>query len=136
MYWHTYLHTMLAEGYAYAGDVSRSAQTAARALDLARTRREPGFEAWSHCLLGAAASGEHLERETAERSYRAALTLAEPLRLRPLVARCHLGLGQVFRRTGKRQQAEEHLATATAMFQEMDMRFWLTHAEAEMRALA
>jgi tetratricopeptide (TPR) repeat protein len=136
MYWHTNLLAMLAEGYLLAGDVDRSGQTAARALDLARTRREPGFEAWSHCLLGAAASGERLEPETAERSYRAALTLAEPLRLRPLVARCHLGLGQLFRRTGKRQQAEEHLSTASAMFREMDMTFWLTQAEAEMRGLA
>ena len=37
------------------------------------------------------------------------------------------------RRTGKREQAREHLATATTMYREMDMRFWLEKAEAEMR---
>jgi hypothetical protein len=39
-------------------------------------------------------------------------------------------------RTGKREHAREHLATAIAMYREMDMRFWLEKAEAEMRALA
>jgi hypothetical protein len=129
------MQILLAEGYALAGNVSRSAQTAAHALDLARTRREPGFEAWAHCLLGATAASEHVEPETAERSYRAALTLAEPLRLRPLVARCHLGLGKLSLRTGKQQEAHEHLTTATAMFREMDMPFWLEQAEAEQRGV-
>ena len=58
------------------------------------------------------------------------------LGMRPLVARCHAGLAKLYRRTGKRQQAEGHLATATAMLREMAMRSWLTRAEAEMRALA
>ena len=50
--------------------------------------------------------------------------------MRPLVAHCHLGLGKLYRRTGKREQAQEHLATATTMYREMDMRFWLEQAEA------
>ncbi len=44
---------------------------------------------------------------------------------------CHLGFGNLYRLTGKRQQAAEHLATAGAMDREMDMRFWLGPAEAE-----
>ena len=51
--------------------------------------------------------------------------------MRPLVAHCHLGLGKLYRRTGKRQEAQEHLATATTMYREMDMPFWLERAEAE-----
>jgi hypothetical protein len=43
--------------------------------------------------------------------------------MRPLVAHCHLGLGKLNRRTGKREQAREHLTTATTMYREMDMRF-------------
>ena len=53
------------------------------------------------------------------------------LGMRPLVAHCHLGLGKLYRRTGKREQAQEHLTTATTMYREMDMRFWLEQAEAE-----
>jgi len=45
----------------------------------------------------------------------------------------HLGLGKLCRRTGNGQQAQEHLTTATAMYREMDMRFWLPQAEAELR---
>ena len=56
--------------------------------------------------------------------------------MRPLVAHCHLGLGQLYRRTGKRQEAQGHLTTATTMYREMDMRFWLEQAEAEMRELS
>jgi hypothetical protein len=65
-----------------------------------------------------------------------AFALAEELEMRPLVAHCHLGLGKLYRRTGDHQQALEHLTTATTMYREMDMRFWLEQAEAEMRALA
>ena len=39
--------------------------------------------------------------------------------MRPLVAHCHLGLGKLYRRTGKREQAQEHLTTATTMYREM-----------------
>jgi len=55
--------------------------------------------------------------------------LAEMLRMRPLVAHCHLGLGKLDERTGKREQAHEHLTTATTMYREMEMRFWLEQAE-------
>jgi len=37
---------------------------------------------------------------------------------------------------GKRDQAQEHLTTAIAMYREMDMRFWPEQAEAEMKELA
>ena len=54
--------------------------------------------------------------------------------MRPLVAHCHLGFGKLYRRTGQHAQAQEHLTTATTMYREMDMRFYLEQAEAEMGA--
>jgi hypothetical protein len=33
-------------------------------------------------------------------------------------------MGILHRRTGNQARAEDHLTTATAMFREMDMRFW------------
>jgi hypothetical protein len=54
--------------------------------------------------------------------------------MRRLVAHCHLGLGTLYQRTGKRQQAGEHLTTATTMYREMEMGFWLEKADAEMGA--
>ena len=56
--------------------------------------------------------------------------------MRPLVAHCHLGLGKLYRRTDKRKRAREHLTTATTLYREMGMAYWLEQAEAEMRELA
>ena len=72
--------------------------------------RHPGFAAHALHLLGDIAA--HPDRFDAERSdshYRQALALAEPRGMRPLVAHCHLGLGKLYRRTGKQQEAHEHL---------------------------
>ena len=52
----------------------------------------------------------------------------------PSSPHCHLGLGKLYRRTGQREQAHEHLTTATTMYREMGMTYWLEQAEAEMRA--
>jgi hypothetical protein len=53
--------------------------------------------------------------------------------MRPLVAHCRLGLGKLYRRVGHREQAQEHLATATTMYREMGMTYWLEQAEAELK---
>ena len=58
------------------------------------------------------------------------MALAELRGMRPLVAHCHLGLGKLSRRTGKREQAHEHLAIATTIYREMGMTYWLEKAEA------
>jgi|SRR5262252_10398818 len=55
--------------------------------------------------------------------------------LRPLIAHCHLGLGKLYRRTGMREQAQEHLITATTLYREMGMTYWLEKSESEMAGL-
>jgi class 3 adenylate cyclase/tetratricopeptide (TPR) repeat protein len=92
----------------------------------------PGFAAHAQHLLGDIATHpDRFDDEGCEVHYHQALALAEPRGMRPLVAHCHLGLG-LYRRTGKRQEAEEHLTTATTMYREMDMRFYLEQAEGAM----
>ncbi|HEV8675861.1 MAG TPA: ATP-binding protein [Methylomirabilota bacterium] len=96
--------------------------------------RHPGFAAHARHLLGDIATHpDQFEAERGKAHYREALALAEPRGMRPLVAHCHLGLGKLSRRVGKGEQAHGHLATGTTMYREMDMRFWLEKAEAEMR---
>ena len=73
--------------------------------------------------------------EDGEVHYQKSLALAEPRGMRPLVAHCHLGLGKVCQRTGRAEQAREHVITATAMYREMDMRFYLEQAEANALTL-
>ena len=70
--------------------------------------------------------------EAGEAWCREGLALAEELGMRPLVAHCHLGLGKLYRRTGKQDQAREHLTSATTMYREMDMGFWLQKAVVEL----
>jgi len=76
---------------------------------------------------------ESVDFTAAATSLERGLVLAMELGLRPEIAHCHLGLSRLYRRTGQREQAQEHLTTATTMFREMDMPFWLEQAEAEMR---
>jgi hypothetical protein len=54
--------------------------------------------------------------------------------LRPLQAHCHLGLGKLYRRIGRPDQARAELATAVVMLREMEMAFWLPEAERELAA--
>ncbi len=96
-----------------------------------------GFAAYAQHLLGDIATHpDRFDAERGEAHYGQALALAAPSGMRPLVAHCHLALGKLYRRTGKRQDAQGYLATAASMYGEMGMQFWLEPAEAEMRELA
>jgi hypothetical protein len=64
--------------------------------------------------------------------YRQALALAEALGMRPLVAHCHYGLGQLYHQTGRAEQACAALTTALDLYRAMDMTFWLPQAEAAL----
>jgi len=110
-----------------AGRIDEAASHAREALALTRRLGARGIEAHALCLAGDVASTGGAE--DALGYYREALALADEVGMRPLVAHCHLGLGKLYRRTRKPEQAHEHLSTATAMYREMDMRFWLEQAE-------
>jgi tetratricopeptide (TPR) repeat protein len=120
--------------YLSAGRIDEAASHAREALALTRRLGARASEAHALCLAGDVASTGGAE--DAKGYYREALALGQDLGMRPLVAHCHFGLGKLDRRTGKREQAREHLTTATTMYREMDMRFWLEQAETEMTELA
>ena len=125
------------EAYLLAGRTAEAAGQAQRALDLAREKGQRAFEADAlHAGGDVASRSEPFAAAVAEQQYRAALSLANELGMRPLVAHCHLGLGKLYRRTGKRQEAQEHLATATTMYRDMEMPFWLEQAEEERKVSA
>jgi hypothetical protein len=62
------------------------------------------------------------------------LVLTQELELRPLQARCHLGLGKLHRRAGRPDEARAELQTAVAMLRGMGMTFWVPEAERELTA--
>jgi tetratricopeptide (TPR) repeat protein len=127
--------TWLCESYVHLGNQDAAKRLTSEALDLARDRGQRGVQALCH-RLEAERTMRHdpFDSDVPEREYREALTLATDLGMRPLVAHCHLGLGKLYRRTGKRREAQDHLTTATTMYREMDMRFWLPQADEELKA--
>ena len=125
----------LGRGCLLLGRLDEARSLGARAIE--SSPDHPGFAAHALHLVGDLASHpDQFDAESGEAHYRDALALAEPRGMRPLVAHCHLGLGKLSGRMGRREQAREHLTTATSMYREMDMRYWLEQAEAEMRELA
>jgi tetratricopeptide (TPR) repeat protein len=125
----------LAEAYALDQRFGDASEQAHHALSLAQAHEERGHEARVRRLLGEIDSqrGRVPEARAAEDHYRGALALATELGMRPLIAHCHLGLGKLSRRTGRHEQAREHLGTAATMYSDMAMASWLEQAEAEMR---
>jgi len=128
--------TLLGEGFLTTGDALRAAEIGERALELARAHGERGHEAFALLLLGdVAAVQEPPQLTTASERYATAISIADELGLRPLLARAHLGLGQLHRRGGQVLEAEAHLATAVVLFSDLGMRAWLDRTEPELRAL-
>jgi len=126
----------LAAVYAMTGRFRDAAALCRRVRELSRKVGDTWSEARSLRLLAEVAEhGVNLESFEVEESLRAALLLAEQNALRPLVAHCHLGLGKLYGRTGKREPAQEHLTTATAMYREMGMTYWLEKAALEIGEL-
>ena len=136
MYGHSLVVATLAEAHLRASQLDEANGAVRQALELARQHRQRGWEARKLKLCGEiAAHPDCPDGVTADAHYSAALTLGLELGMRPLVSQCHLGLGKLYRRIGKRERAQKHLATATTMYREMDMDFWLTKAERQATAL-
>ncbi len=114
----------------FPGRTDEALQTGHLAVDLAHRHGLLGYEVWALYLLGGIYARIHGQRDAVPLLSQA-LPLAEGRGMRPVAAHCHLGLSKLYRRIGQREQAQEHLTTATAMFREMDMAFWLEKAEAE-----
>ena len=120
----------LGEAYLLADQLDDARDCADRAVMLARRRGERGYEAWALRLLGDVITHHaHPDAATAAAHYDAALSQASELEMRPLMAHCHRGLGRLYRRAGNPARASEHMTTATAMYREMGMTYWLETLE-------
>ena len=123
----------LIEAYVLACRLEEAQALAGRTQALARTHQERGHQAYALRLLGEiAAHGKSLQVEQAESSYQQALSLAGALGMRPLQAHCHRGLGTLYAATNQREQSRTALSTASALYRDMDMTFWLPQTEAAL----
>jgi len=121
----------LAEAYLLAERPDEAATLAARALALARERKERGYEAWGLRLTAAiAASGPR--RETALPPYRATVELAAELGMRPLLAIASLECGVLCQQLGTMERGRVEISAAAELFQDMEMRRWRERARAAL----
>jgi tetratricopeptide (TPR) repeat protein len=96
--------------FAQACDPDRALASGQRALEFSQARQERGHAAYALWLLGeVTAQRQPPEIAQATTHYQQALTLAEELGMRPLMAPCHLGLGTLYRRLGRAQLARAAL---------------------------
>jgi class 3 adenylate cyclase/tetratricopeptide (TPR) repeat protein len=120
---YTWLYLYLAAGEAYltAGRHEDARTYVEQAEALARLN---GEQAHLACVLKLRGDLEAALRDDdaparAERSYGDALALADSRGMRPLAAHCHLGLGKIFARCGRREEATDHLSRAGGLFREL-----------------
>ena len=135
--YHSRLSLWLGEALLRADRPTDARAQAERGLVLTRERGERGLEAYALWLLAEVEScGPAPGEESGESRYREALVLGEARGMRPLAAHCHAGLAKLYRRIGKQDLAHQHLATATTMYRDMDMRFALGQVEVDMSGVA
>jgi tetratricopeptide (TPR) repeat protein len=123
----------LSEAYLAAGQRAEACASAEHALTFAQTSKSRGLEAYARRLLGDIAM--HTDSPNVEQAatyYQQALALAEALGMRPLQAHCHRALGDLRRQGDQPEQARVAWSTAIEMYQDMEMTFWLSQAEAAL----
>jgi predicted ATPase len=125
------LHVLwLGEACSRGGQYKEAMEAAGRALELSRQFNHRVFEGWALRLLGEIElQSEPPQLATAEEHLRQALALGQKLGMRPLVARCHADLATLHRRCDRGAEADQHLQTATEMYREMGMKYWLEQLE-------
>jgi class 3 adenylate cyclase/tetratricopeptide (TPR) repeat protein len=123
----------LSEVCRLAGHGAEAWQYARQALDVARQQKARGGEAVALHQLGVVhAHANPSDVMQAESYYQQALALADELGMRPLQAHCHRGLGTLYAKSGRPEQARAELSTAIDLYRAMEMTFWLPEAEAAL----
>ena len=128
--------TWLAEAQLIAGEIKPAWEIAEKAFELSRHHGEKGQMVWTLQLLGEIATKTDPPDITgAEGRYIEAMAMAEELGMLPAVAQCHLGLGELGRRTGQGDAGAEHLSRAITLFRQMNMSEFANRAERGRRGL-
>jgi len=125
--------TALAEAYRLKGETKKAIQNAADALSISRQNGEQGFAAWAlYYMAQIQSDGDSGQIQKAMQSYRQAKEQAAELGMRPLLAHCHMGLGQAYIKRGLSEEARSELVAAIELYRSMDMDFWQPKAESAL----
>jgi class 3 adenylate cyclase/tetratricopeptide (TPR) repeat protein len=122
-----------AEAYLLVGRAADALPLAQRGVDISKAVKGRGVAGWALRLMGevAAAQTPPLVGE-AEAAYHESLSMAQEMGMRPLEARCRLGLGSLYGRIGRGDEARAEIERARALFRDLGMQAWLTSAESEL----
>jgi tetratricopeptide (TPR) repeat protein len=121
---------VLGAAYTLAGRVADAVSLLTQAMEQTIAMERVGPKANCSLSLGEA----QMQAGRLEEAH--ALALAEELGMHPLTAHCHLSLGVLYQRVGKREPAQAALSTAIELLRAMEMIFWLPRAEAALAKVA
>ena len=118
----------LAEAYSHDARWPDAAAAAARALETARSQGERGHEAWARFAQAEIERAKGVPAARVAPAYGLALEIAETCAMRPLAARCQLGLALAATADPDSQPNHAARQAAQELFQSMGMQHWLGKA--------
>jgi tetratricopeptide (TPR) repeat protein len=126
----------LAESYLASGRDVDAFRVAEEAFAVAQEQGARGEAARNCRLFGEIRSRPlHFDPGASESQFRSGLALADELGMRPLMAHCHVGLGELYAKIGKHVEARVELTAAVDLYRTMELTFWLPRAESALENL-
>jgi len=107
-----------------------------QAIAESQKNNEKHCEALSYVHFGRRlARSSLLEYAEAEDYINKGMKLFKQMKLKPYFAQGFLALGELFSRTGRKEEAREHLQKAESYFQQVGMKYWLNKTEEVLQRL-
>jgi class 3 adenylate cyclase/tetratricopeptide (TPR) repeat protein len=126
-----YFWVFLAEASLAGRETGETIRRARQAIALATEQSDPWSESWARRVLGEAlCQGEPPNLAEAERELLEAIRIQREIGTTPDLARSVLAYGRLLQRRGERERAQDSIAQAVSMFEEMGMTWDLARARA------
>ena len=118
------------------GDLAAARSATEEALRLSLANNEKHFEGWARIWLGRITGKSGVPKlAEAEESILQGMKILHELEIKPFEASGYLFLGELYADAGQEERAISQLRKAKAMFQEMDMDYWLAKTEKVLEKL-
>ena len=130
--------SVAASGYVYllAGKVGEAEHVAISTMQLVDQHGYRGNQAKLAQLLGDIYASYSLPKaDKAIDYYNQAISLANELQMKPLIAQCNRSLGLLYKGNQNYEKASPYLAHAVQLFSDMEMNQWVVRAEQELEAV-
>ena len=127
---HTLYLAWLGEAYLRQGQFEEADRLCRRAITISRQRKERGHEAWALRLSGEIlACTPNPDRASAAAALYSAISLADQLQMRPLVALSRMRRGNIWIDLGNFDEAQRELRSALLSLRELKISHWLSSVE-------